>query len=136
MMISNVTLNRIGTNAYRALWKNIYLRLAQTPLLMPITVGAARVFGANPRSRAKRADKAWHVVTRDLGSIRFVEIDPQQNKVRLILEHVPSPFTATGGVAEALAGCFEAFFVICSTSGTVTIMEAEQSRAVFEMSWE
>jgi hypothetical protein len=108
------------------------------PLFGPLSEAALRLLGFTPRSLAKRAGSAWQPVARGLGSLRFIEVDPEGNSVQLVLENVPHPVSVPGPVGEGLAGCFEGFFTTRNTNGQVIVVSAEDDRqgSQFEISWE
>jgi hypothetical protein len=125
----------LGSASLREAWREAYLAIAKTAILRPLILGAQHMFGMSPRSVARWTEHGWKAVTRDFGQVRFVELDPAQNRVQLVLELVPLQFPVPGPFAIGLAGVFEGFISGGGNSGSVCIVSEEPGRAVFELAW-
>jgi hypothetical protein len=107
----------------------------QSPLLRPFLIGVEKVFGLQPGPLIRQSTRAFQAVFREAGWMAYAV--GQGNQRVLVWSEVPALVLEDRLYLDAIAGAYEALFVLCKLDGSVAVaaIDLARHRAELWFSW-
>ncbi len=133
--ITRAVVDVLGVRGNRRWSRDALLRSANGPLLKPILDGASAPVGLTPHALYKVGPRAFGMIYRDLGEVRYEHIDPRH--ARIVHEAIPASLVDAPWYLEGIAGAFEAPYVFLGLEGDVAMeLDAAQRIARYDVRWD
>lgn len=131
-LLVNPLFKVLGADAFRALYTDVYVKLAELPILSSITRTALRLGGATPLGLAKYAPPAWQHLSSGIGELTLLSLTTSPH---LRYSGYPTYLGPAEIFAYAWAGTFDGFYRLCGSDQHAEIdsLDTEAGSATFSL---
>lgn len=135
MTVCDAVLRELGADALE-FWRAYFLETFDMPLLRPLTRGALRLYGEDPRGLMRQAPRVYALVTKHCGELS-VEVHGD-GLVRVHARGLPPAFRQSPALMEALAGTCSACVELAGHGAafvTRDLGDLGAGHASFDVAW-
>ena len=132
-LLVNPVFNILGAAEFRSLYTEVYVKLANLPVLSALTRAALQLGGVSALGLAKHAPGAWRHLSRGIGELDLISAThPPHLRYRGYPTHLGPPEL----FAYSWAGTFDGFFRLCGSEQTaaITSLDPATGSATFSLS--
>jgi hypothetical protein len=135
MNLSDIVRDTLGPARAVPLWEEAMRTAWDRPLLRGFVSAVSTLFGLDPKSLLKQADRIHHQLTRDVGDLEYIPVSDQSGTVTL--RGFPARQFRFICYIEGLQGCMRSAYALTGCDGTVTPSHIDETTGtvLYAMKW-